>query len=179
MIKRIKEAVGIGTPDNYASKAMNWLGNAFLLDRAMAGLNDEFWWDQEDRTPLKGREIYDPKMQRLYYATDDFRRKFTYGVCNFLKVPIIAISTLIILVGFAATKLLGPDVENAQWNPPAVEQPSEQKSSGWFSGPSPQEMSDDALLAAIKKMKADGKELNTLNDDDREILEEIERRNLY
>lgn len=179
MFERLKKAVGIGTPDNYASKAMTWLGNAFLLNRAAAGLNDEFWWDQEDRTPLKGSEVYDPKMQRLYCATDDFRRKFTYGVCEFLKVPIIAISTLIILVGFAAIKVLGPDTENAQWTPPAVEQPSEQKSSGWFSGPTPQEMSNDDLLEEAKNMKADGKTLDTLNDDDRLILEEIERRNLY
>ncbi len=169
MIKRLKEAVGIGTSDNYASKAMNWLGNAFLLNRAQFGLNDEFYWDQDDRTPLKGNEVFDPKMQRLYCATDDFRRIFTFGVTRFLKIPIIAISTLIILVGFALSAMLGPskggDTESGK------------TSSAWFKS-SAESMSDADLISAARKMRADGKTEATLTTNDRVILQEINRRRL-
>ena len=170
MIKRIKEAVGIGTPDNYASKAMDWLGNRLLLDRAKAGLNDEFYWDQEDRTPLKGGEVQDPKMQRLYCATDDFRRKFTFGVARFMRVPVIAVSSLIILAGFAVAAVFGPsDVR---------ESATDEGSSSWFTSSSPKSMTDAELIAAAKKMRTEGKTAETLTPNDRAVLQEINRRKL-
>lgn len=170
MIKRLQEAVGIGTPDNYASKAMDWLGNKFLLDRAEVGLNDEFYWDQDDRTPLKGGEVQDPKMQRLYCGTDDFRRKFTFGVARFMRVPVIAFSTLIILTGFAITAVFGPS--------DGREMATGETPSRWSASSSPRSMTDAELIAAARKMKAEGRTADSITPNDRAILQEINRRNL-
>ena len=170
MIKRLKETVGIGTPDNYASKSMDWLGNKFLLDRAKVGLNDEFYWDQDDRTPLKGAEVQDPKMQRLYCATDDFRRKFTFGIARFMRVPVIAVSTLIILTGFAVSAVFGPNDDR--------ELAADEGTSSWFTSSSPKSMTDAELVAAATKMRAEGRSAATLTQNDRAILQEINRRNL-
>ena len=170
MIKRLKESVGIGTPDNYASKAMSWLGNTFLLDRSNAGLNDEFYWDQDDRTPLKGAEVQDPKMQRLYCATDDFRRKFTFGVARFMRVPVIAVSTLIILAGFAITAIFGPSDER--------EMATGETPSRWSASSGPKSMTDAELIAAARKMRAEGRTADSITPNDRAVLEEINRRNL-
>lgn len=170
MIKRLQEAVGIGTPDNYASKAMDWLGNKFLLDRAKVGLNDEFYWDQDDRTPLKGAEVQDPKMQRLYCATDDFRRKFTFGVARFMRVPVIAVSTLIILAGLAVTAVFGP-------RDGRVTSTGEMRSQ-WSASSGPKSMTDAELIAAARKMRAEGRTADSLTPNDRVVLQEINRRNL-
>lgn len=172
MIKRLKEAVGIGTPDNYASKAMTWLGNTLILDRTKFGLNDEFWWDQEDRTPLRGAEVYDPAMQRLYYATDDFRRKLTSDVARFFKFPVLVISTGLILGGFAMSAIFGPSI------PAGFGDLNQGAANGEISA-GPEAMTNEALLAAMKKMEADGKTKATLTTNDRAILRESERRGLY
>lgn len=169
-LRKLREVID-ASRTTYASKAMHWIGTKLILNGNDVGLPGDFYWDQEDRAVLKGKEVNDPRYQRLQVRTDDFRRYLTYGIGRFMPVVIPLLVVPILMVGYLAVKFLGPDLSGETDTGTAVEAATAE------SRPV-SEMQDQEIAWAVQQMSASGKTEQTLNSEERAIVAEARRRQL-
>ena len=169
---RLKEALGDGRT-TYASKAMSWLGEALILNRKRVGMPGDFWDDQEDRAVLKGSEVDDPNFQRLQVRTDDFRRYLTYGVGRFMPYAVPVIAAPLLIAGILAVMAVVPRQPSDR-----DERPGAEVSAAQVTNKAATSMTDIEIAQAIRRMNSEGKTVKTINDEERAILNEAQRRGL-
>lgn len=173
MMKKLREALGIGGRAHYASKAMEFVGDKLILDGKQVGMPEDFYRDQEDRAVLRGEEVSEPRYQRLQSRTEDFRRALIAGVGRFIPPLTVVFAVPVLIAGFVAIAAFGPDMSGG------LEQQDEAPKKSWFSfGKKPADYSNEELVRLVKKIQTDGKTTKTLTDEDKAVIAEVNRRGL-
>ncbi len=168
-IRKLLVMVGVGTQDGFASKVTDFLGKTFIDDPARLGLPDDFYWDEEDRYRLRGKEATEPKLQRARYAAEEFRRMQRKFISIWMLPVVTVVGAVLLIVSSLVVGASGIGQDGTDEGLLSV-------SRAIHGATSPRSLTDEQLAMEIERMQGRGVTMETASGQDKALIEEYFRR---